>query len=33
MPFGKCFADGDEGCISPENIAALEKWIANGAPP
>jgi hypothetical protein len=32
MPFGKCFQDGDEGCISPENIAALEKWIANGAP-
>jgi hypothetical protein len=33
MPFGKCFQDGDEGCISPDNIAALEKWIANGAPP
>jgi hypothetical protein len=33
MPFGKCFVDGDEGCIAPEQIAAIEKWIANGAPP
>jgi hypothetical protein len=33
MPFGKCFEDGDEGCITPEYIAAIEKWIANGAPP
>jgi hypothetical protein len=32
MPFGKCYADGDEGCIAPEYIAAIEKWIANGAP-
>jgi hypothetical protein len=32
MPYGKCFADGDEGCIGPEYIAAIEKWIANGAP-
>lgn len=32
MPFGKCFVDGDEGCIAPEHIAAIEKWIANGAP-
>jgi hypothetical protein len=32
MPFGKCFADGDEGCIAPDYIAAIEKWIANGAP-
>ena len=31
MPFGKCFVDGDEGCIAPEYIAAIEKWIANGA--
>jgi hypothetical protein len=33
MPFGKCFQDGDEACIPPDTIAALEKWIANGAPP
>jgi hypothetical protein len=33
MPYGKCNQDGDEGCISPEIIAAIEKWIANGAPP
>jgi hypothetical protein len=32
MPSGKCFDDGDEGCISPAHIAALEQWIANGAP-
>lgn len=32
MPYGKCFADGDEGCVTPEYIAAIEKWIANGAP-
>jgi len=32
MPYGKCAADGEEGCISPEYIAAIEKWIANGAP-
>jgi hypothetical protein len=32
MPYGKCFEDGDEGCIAPERIAAIEKWIANGAP-
>jgi hypothetical protein len=33
MPFGKCFEDGDEGCVSPEYIAAIEQWIAKGAPP
>lgn len=33
MPYGKCVEDGDEGCVSPENIAAIEQWIANGAPP
>ena len=33
MPYGKCNQDGDEGCISPDIIAAIEKWIANGAPP
>jgi len=32
MPFGKCFEDGDEGCVSPEYIAAIEQWIAKGAP-
>jgi hypothetical protein len=32
MPFGKCFVDGDEGCIVPEYIVAIEQWIANGAP-
>lgn len=32
MPFGKCFEDGDEGCVSPQDIAALEQWIAKGAP-
>ncbi|MES1186173.1 MAG: hypothetical protein ABUL60_20335 [Myxococcales bacterium] len=33
MPYGKCNQDGDEGCISPDIIAAIEKWISNGAPP
>lgn len=32
MPYGKCFEDGDEGCVPPDYIAAIEKWIANGAP-
>lgn len=32
MPYGKCFEDADEGCVRPEQIAAIEKWIANGAP-
>jgi hypothetical protein len=32
MPLGTCNADGDEACIEPEVIAALEKWITNGAP-
>jgi hypothetical protein len=32
MPYGKCFQDGDEGCVSPEIIAALEQWIMSGAP-
>jgi hypothetical protein len=32
MPYGKCFQDGDEGCVSPATIAALEQWITSGAP-
>ncbi len=32
MPYGKCNQDGDEGCVSPETIAALEQWITSGAP-
>jgi hypothetical protein len=32
MPFGKCFDDGDPGCIAPDSIAAIEQWIAKGAP-
>ncbi|HEX2873864.1 MAG TPA: hypothetical protein VHP33_21560 [Polyangiaceae bacterium] len=32
MPYGKCLQDGDEGCVSPETIAALEQWIMSGAP-
>lgn len=32
MPYGKCFQDGDEGCVSPETIAALEQWVMAGAP-
>ncbi|MDF3065179.1 MAG: putative exported protein [Polyangiaceae bacterium] len=33
MPLGKCFDDGDPGCVPPEDIAAIEKWIQNGAMP
>ncbi len=33
MPMGKCFDDGDPGCVPPEDIAAIEKWIQNGAMP
>jgi hypothetical protein len=32
MPYGKCNQDGDEGCVSPATIAALEQWITQGAP-
>jgi hypothetical protein len=32
MPYGKCFQDGDEGCVSPATIAALEQWVMSGAP-
>jgi hypothetical protein len=32
MPYGKCNQDGDEGCVSPAAIAALEQWITSGAP-
>lgn len=33
MPMGKCFDDTDPGCVPPEDIAAIEKWIQNGAMP
>lgn len=33
MPLGKCFDDGDPGCVPPEDILAIEKWIENGATP
>jgi len=33
MPLDKCSQDGDEACVSPANIALIEQWIANGAPP
>jgi hypothetical protein len=33
MPLGKCFDDGDPGCVPPEDILAIEKWIENGAKP
>ena len=34
MPYGKCF-EGDvdtESCVSPAKIAAIQAWIAKGAP-
>jgi hypothetical protein len=33
MPLGKCFDDADPGCVLPEDIAAIQKWIENGAQP
>lgn len=33
MPYNKCVEDTDEGCVRPEYIAAIEQWIAKGAPP
>lgn len=33
MPLNACSNDGDEACIKPDVIAALETWIINGAPP
>ncbi|RYZ02724.1 MAG: hypothetical protein EOO73_30650 [Myxococcales bacterium] len=33
MPLGKCFDDTDPGCVPPEDIAAIEKWVQNGAMP
>jgi len=33
MPYNKCVEDADEGCVRPEYIAAIEQWIAKGAPP
>lgn len=35
MPFGTCFdgdADPDSPCIQPDKIAAIQAWIAKGAP-
>jgi len=33
MPFGMCFeGDTDYPCVSAENIAAIQAWIAKGAP-
>jgi hypothetical protein len=32
MPLNKCVEDTDEGCVRPEYIAAIEQWIAKGAP-
>lgn len=32
MPYNKCVEDTDEGCVRPEYIAAIEAWIAKGAP-
>lgn len=32
MPYGKCVDDTDEGCVPSDVVAAIEKWIANGAP-
>lgn len=31
MPYGKCNEDGDEGCVPPATINAIEQWIAAGA--
>lgn len=33
MPFQMCFeGDTDYPCVSPDNIAAIQAWIAKGAP-
>lgn len=32
MPFGVCVEDGDPSCVLPEYIAAIQAWIAKGAP-
>ena len=32
MPLNKCSEDADEACVRPEYIAAIEQWIAKGAP-
>jgi len=35
MPFGICFdgdTDPDSPCIQPDKIAAIQAWIAKGAP-
>jgi hypothetical protein len=31
MPLGKCSEDGDEGCVPPAYIEAIQQWIAAGA--
>ena len=36
MPYGKCFpGDGAdiEACVAPAKVAAIQAWIAKGAPP
>lgn len=33
MPYQMCFeGDTDYPCVTPDNIAAIQAWIANGAP-
>ena len=32
MPYIVCSSDEDEACIAPNVIAAIEQWIASGAP-
>jgi hypothetical protein len=32
MPYGVCVEDGDPSCVLPEYIAAIQSWIAKGAP-
>jgi hypothetical protein len=32
MPYGQCINDGDAGCVSADQMKAIEQWILNGAP-
>lgn len=32
MPFGDCWDDGGSECLSDDKIAAIEAWVAAGAP-
>jgi hypothetical protein len=32
MPYGVCVEDGDPSCVLPEYVAAIQSWIAKGAP-